>query len=267
MSAIRLTHVGVLVVAAGFAVSAAAQQVTMMTGPQGGSWIPLGGALKNMWESRRSRPADPAAAGRGHRQRARHRRGQGADRFRELLHHRRRRGGAAAVSEEGHQGVPGGESLSAVLPGRRAVRREGELVRRPQGQDAGHAIEGQHRRTADRPGAEDQRHDLRVARQGELPGVVHRCGRHDEGRPRPGVHARHHGAGVGGDGPRQRARRADGPRRRQDDGRAEKAERRLQQARDQGRHVSEAGQGRGRRSATRRTSSRPATCPRTSFTR
>jgi TRAP transporter TAXI family solute receptor len=28
----------------------AAQQVTFMTGPQGGSWIPLGGALKNMWE-------------------------------------------------------------------------------------------------------------------------------------------------------------------------------------------------------------------------
>jgi len=25
--------------------------VTMMTGPQGGSWIPLGGALKNMWEA------------------------------------------------------------------------------------------------------------------------------------------------------------------------------------------------------------------------
>jgi hypothetical protein len=29
---------------------AGAQQVTMMTGPQGGSWIPLGGALKHMWE-------------------------------------------------------------------------------------------------------------------------------------------------------------------------------------------------------------------------
>ena len=29
---------------------AAAQQVTFMTGPQGGSWIPLGGALKSMWE-------------------------------------------------------------------------------------------------------------------------------------------------------------------------------------------------------------------------
>jgi uncharacterized protein len=32
------------------AVPAAAQQVTMMTGPQGGSWVPLGGALKHMWE-------------------------------------------------------------------------------------------------------------------------------------------------------------------------------------------------------------------------
>src|SRR5215211_6135444 len=30
--------------------SAAAQDVTFMTGPQGGSWIPLGGALKGMWE-------------------------------------------------------------------------------------------------------------------------------------------------------------------------------------------------------------------------
>ncbi|MBL8323928.1 MAG: TAXI family TRAP transporter solute-binding subunit [Rubrivivax sp.] len=29
---------------------AVAQQVTFMTGPQGGSWVPLGGALKGMWE-------------------------------------------------------------------------------------------------------------------------------------------------------------------------------------------------------------------------
>ncbi len=33
-----------------FAAPAAAQQVTLMTGPQGGSWVPLGGALKGMWE-------------------------------------------------------------------------------------------------------------------------------------------------------------------------------------------------------------------------
>ena len=39
-----------LAVCALFAAPAAAQQVTFMTGPQGGSWIPLGGALKGMWE-------------------------------------------------------------------------------------------------------------------------------------------------------------------------------------------------------------------------
>jgi len=37
-------------VAALLSAPAAAQQVTFMTGPQGGSWIPLGGALKGMWE-------------------------------------------------------------------------------------------------------------------------------------------------------------------------------------------------------------------------
>ena len=40
-----------IALAAGLAVlPAAAQQATFMTGPQGGSWIPLGGALKHMWE-------------------------------------------------------------------------------------------------------------------------------------------------------------------------------------------------------------------------
>ena len=39
-----------LLVGAVVAGPVAAQQVTFMTGPQGGSWIPLGGALKGMWE-------------------------------------------------------------------------------------------------------------------------------------------------------------------------------------------------------------------------
>ncbi|HSN19609.1 MAG TPA: TAXI family TRAP transporter solute-binding subunit [Usitatibacter sp.] len=41
-----------LALAAGLVLSfaAGAQQVTFMTGPQGGSWIPLGGALKSLWE-------------------------------------------------------------------------------------------------------------------------------------------------------------------------------------------------------------------------
>jgi TRAP transporter TAXI family solute receptor len=33
-----------------FPVAATAQQVTLMTGPQGGVWVPLGGAFKGMWE-------------------------------------------------------------------------------------------------------------------------------------------------------------------------------------------------------------------------
>ena len=51
MNAVRCARFGVLAVAVALAVPAAAQQVTLMTGPQGGSWVPLGGALKNMWES------------------------------------------------------------------------------------------------------------------------------------------------------------------------------------------------------------------------
>ena len=47
----RMGRLGAAVFAAALAVPAAAQQVTMMTGPQGGSWVPLGGALKNMWET------------------------------------------------------------------------------------------------------------------------------------------------------------------------------------------------------------------------
>ena len=35
---------------AGLSATASAQQITMMTGPQGGVWVPLGGALKAMWE-------------------------------------------------------------------------------------------------------------------------------------------------------------------------------------------------------------------------
>jgi TRAP transporter TAXI family solute receptor len=36
--------------AAALAAPAAAEELKFMTGPQGGVWVPLGGALKNMWE-------------------------------------------------------------------------------------------------------------------------------------------------------------------------------------------------------------------------
>jgi TRAP transporter TAXI family solute receptor len=43
-------RIAVLALAAACAAPAPAAQLTFMTGPQGGSWIPLGGALKNLWE-------------------------------------------------------------------------------------------------------------------------------------------------------------------------------------------------------------------------
>jgi TRAP transporter TAXI family solute receptor len=42
--------VAAAIAALSIAAPAAAQKVTFMTGPQGGSWIPLGGTLKNLWE-------------------------------------------------------------------------------------------------------------------------------------------------------------------------------------------------------------------------
>jgi TRAP transporter TAXI family solute receptor len=47
----KRTFVATLFAAAAVAgPAAAAEQITFMTGPQGGSWIPLGGALKSLWE-------------------------------------------------------------------------------------------------------------------------------------------------------------------------------------------------------------------------
>ena len=77
-----VVRIGALALGVALALPVAAQQVTFMTGPQGGSWIPLGGALKNMWEKAIPGLQIQQTARRRHRQRARHRRGQGADRLR-----------------------------------------------------------------------------------------------------------------------------------------------------------------------------------------
>ncbi len=51
---VRATRMAAAVAAAAtafvFSTAASAQQLTFMTGPQGGVWVPLGGALKGMWE-------------------------------------------------------------------------------------------------------------------------------------------------------------------------------------------------------------------------
>lgn len=50
MKPVKSTKIVLAAASLALALPAAAQQVTMMTGPQGGSWVPLGGALKHMWE-------------------------------------------------------------------------------------------------------------------------------------------------------------------------------------------------------------------------
>ena len=91
---------GAALVAAIAAAPAAAQAdtVRLMTGPQGGVWVPLGGALKDMWEKAVPGMTRADAAGRRHRQRARDRRGQGRDRLRQLDLDRRRRSTASSRS-------------------------------------------------------------------------------------------------------------------------------------------------------------------------
>jgi hypothetical protein len=49
-SGIRIVRAAALTAVFTLAGAACAQEVTFMTGPQGGSWIPLGGALKGLWE-------------------------------------------------------------------------------------------------------------------------------------------------------------------------------------------------------------------------
>ena len=50
MKASRIASVLGLAIAAAFPAISSAQNMTLMTGPQGGVWVPLGGQLKSMWE-------------------------------------------------------------------------------------------------------------------------------------------------------------------------------------------------------------------------
>jgi len=50
MKAARIAQILGLTLTAAFAVSASAQHLKMMTGPQGGSWYPLGGAIQGIIE-------------------------------------------------------------------------------------------------------------------------------------------------------------------------------------------------------------------------
>lgn len=96
-----------LVLGALVAAPVAAQQVTFMTGPQGGVWVPLA-ARSRVCGRKPSRAWDERHrdAGRWHRQRSPRRRGEGTHRLRQFQFdcrwHRRSR----ALQEESHQRLP-----------------------------------------------------------------------------------------------------------------------------------------------------------------
>ena len=123
----KRTFVAGLVAAAAVAMPAAAQQMTLMTGPQGGSWIPLGGALKHMWEQAvpgleiQQTPGAGVANVRGIDE------GKAQVGFANSSTTVDGIAGRAPYPEEGHARLPGREPLSAVLPGRRARRRQGRI--------------------------------------------------------------------------------------------------------------------------------------------
>ena len=201
-------HFEALVLAAGLAIGAAgavsAQEVKLMTGPQGGVWVPLGGQLKDLWEKAVPGLSVQALPG----------------------------AGIANVRgiEEGKTEIGFGNSISTVdaVAGNppftkkhanvcnvatlypqyfQVVVRVGlrhQLGEGPQGQIARGATARQYGRGNHQAVAAGERPDLQRP-QDELR-VLHRRSRSGAGRPRGRLHARHHDPLRRGDGPRLRAR-------------------------------------------------------------
>ena len=177
--------------AAGLApASASAADMRLMTGPQGGVWIPLGGQLKDMWEkaipglSVTSMPGAGIANVRGIEE------GKAEVGFGNSISTVDGVARQCAVHEAAQEGLQPREPLSAIFPGHRSGERRHQLDQGPQGQDGRGAAARQHRRDHHPAHAQGERALLQRG-QAELH-LLHRRGRADEGRQRPGLHARHH---------------------------------------------------------------------------
>ena len=204
------SNVKTLGLASGLAVAlltaAPAQELKLMTGPQGGSWVPLGGQLKDMWEkavpglSVQSLPGAGIANVRG--------------------------------IEEGKADIGFGNSISTVdaLTGAEPFKKPHDnvcniatlypqyyqmVVLADSGVNSvkdlkGKAISTQPRGNTGeddhRPAPEGLRPVLQ-RREDELR-VLHRLGHADAGRPRAGLRPRHHDPGRRDHGPRVGARRS-----------------------------------------------------------
>ena len=194
------------------AVPATAAELKMMTGPQGGSWIPLGGQLKDMWEKAVPGLAVQALPGAGIAN-VRARRGrQGRYRVSAIRSRRSMRSPARRRSTSRTSNVCNVATLypqyyQFVVQCRRRRQQDRAISR-------ARAITTQQRGNTGElitaPAARGQRAQLQ-RRQDELR-RLYRLGEPDAGRPRRRIRARHADSGRRRHGSRRRARhQADRP--------------------------------------------------------
>ena len=178
-----------------------------MTGPQGGSWMPLGGALKGMWEK--------AVPGLQIQQTP----GAGIANVRGVDEGKAQIGFAnSSTTVDGIEGrAPYPKKVTNVCQVANLYPQYFQVVALADAKVNSFAdLKGKSLVTQSKGNTAE----LLTATVLKLNGmsyqslakinfqaVLHRRRVDDEGRPRAGVHARHHGAGLRGDGPRERARR------------------------------------------------------------
>ena len=198
----------------GLAGAANAAEVRLMTGPQAGFWVPLGGQLKDAWEKAipglqvQSLPGAGIANVRGIEE------GKAEVGFANTITTADAVAGTGeAPLDKKHDKVC---NIATLYPqyfqvvGQRRQRHQLDQGR--EGQELRHAGEGQHRRADRAARAQGVRHDLQ-RREGRLHQQLHRQRRADEGQSHADVRARHRHSGQLDHGPRLRARhQADRPR-------------------------------------------------------
>ena len=169
--------------AAGLApASASAADMRLMTGPQGGVWIPLGGQLKDMWEkaipglSVTSMPGAGIANVRGIEE------GKAEVGFGNSISTVDGVLGNAPFTKPHKKVCNLATPVPAIFPGRRSGERRHQLDQGPQGQGGRGAAARQHRRDHHPAHPQGERAHLQRG-QAELH-LLHRRGRADEGRQR-----------------------------------------------------------------------------------
>ena len=184
------------------AIPASATDLKMMTGPQGGSWVPLGGQIKDMWEKAIPGLAIQVLPGAGIANARAVEEGKAEVGFGNSISTVDARAWQGAVQQAGDQYLQSRHALSAIFP----VRRQRQLrhqhdspisrARAITTQQRGNTGELITRQLLEVNGDKVQRREGQLCRLFQL-------GEPDEGRSRRRVRARHANAGRCHHGPRR----------------------------------------------------------------